>query len=61
MLGDVLGRGEALAAALAVVEERGVLLLRRLVPDVSLDVPVGSDKPNVKFGTFLVCKFMITQ
>ena len=40
VLGDVLRRGEALSAALAVVEERGVLLLRRLVPDVSLDVPV---------------------
>ena len=40
MLGDVLRRGEALPAALAVVEERRVLLLGRLVPDVRLDVPV---------------------
>ena len=53
MLGDVLGRGEALAAALAVVEERGVLLLGRLVPDVSLDMPVANGAPNVKFCPFL--------
>ena len=46
VLGDVLRRGEALAAALAVVEERGVLLLRRLVPDVRLHVPV-KVPPNV--------------
>ena len=53
VLGDVLWRGEALAAALAVVEERGVLLLGRLVPDVGLDMPVASVAPNVKLCPFL--------